>query len=68
MGGLIKKAIGTPLKLLGLGGKKSAAPDAEPTLMPDANDEAVRKAKKRSAMKQKQRTGRASTILSDTLG
>ncbi len=42
----------------------------EPTVMPKPDDAAMRRVKKRSLMKQQQRGGRASTILStdDTLG
>jgi len=42
----------------------------EPTVMPVADDAAMRKAKKKSLLAQQQRSGRASTILSteDKLG
>ena len=80
MAGLAKKAlkiagkIATPLSAIGIasdmfkGKKKEAvAPAADPrqTVMPTADDEAIRKAKKRSIYDQMRRSGRMSTILTD---
>jgi hypothetical protein len=54
--------------ILGLGDKKAApaavpAPAAAPRVMPLADDEAVKRARKASIVRQQQRGGRASTIL-----
>lgn len=58
-----------------LGGKKKKkaepAPEPAPAVMPVADDEAIRQAKKRSIAAQMKRSGRSSTILSsssETLG
>ena len=41
----------------------------EPPVMPDEDDEALRKARRRNTARQRRRSGRASTVLSqDTLG
>lgn len=64
-GGLIKSVFG---------GKKKApaavAPEQKPAVMPLADDEAVRRAKLRSVIRQRGRSGRASTDLTGgyTLG
>jgi hypothetical protein len=54
------------------GKKKPAAtpaPEQKPTVMPLADDEAVRQAKRKSIIQQRSRRGRESTILTgDTLG
>ncbi|MBO9380035.1 hypothetical protein GG804_25025 [Sphingomonas histidinilytica] len=47
-----------------LGGKKSKAADSAP-VMPLPDDEAIRQAKRRVLVRQRGRTGRASTILTD---
>lgn len=57
LGGVAKALIG--------GGKKKAAVEAPDPVMPIADDEAVRIARKRSIAKQVKRGGRESTILSD---
>lgn len=57
VGGVIGK------KLVG-GKKKSATPVAEP-VMPFADDEAARMARKKSIAEQRRRGGRMSTILTD---
>lgn len=56
-----------------IGGKKKAAPaptpEQRPAVMPLADDEAVRRAKRKSIIQQRARRGRESTILTgDTLG
>lgn len=67
----IIKGVGS---LLGIGGKKKApapAPVETPNVMPIADDEAVRRARKQSIIRQMGRSGRSSTMLSadsDTLG
>lgn len=51
-----------------LGGKKSAGtppPIAPPAVMPTPDDEAVKKAHRRSLIEQQARSGRASTIFDD---
>lgn len=64
---MAKKILGGGAKLLGLGGGKKRKQVETPT-MPAADDEAVKRAKRRSLMKQKGRGGRASTILTDGEG
>lgn len=65
--GALISPVGT---LLGLASKKkdTAAPVAAPgpTVMPLADDAAVKAARKRSLIGQSQRGGRSSTILTDT--
>lgn len=72
IGGVAKIALGTVGTVLGLGGKKkAAAPTPGPQIMPLADDEAVKRARRRSVADQMQRGGRTSTMLSgesDTLG
>jgi hypothetical protein len=48
-----------------LGGKKKAAPEKGPVVMPLADDEAVKRARRKSIAAQMSRGGRNSTILSD---
>lgn len=62
--------IGLVSKLIGGKKKPKAAPAEEKaTVMPLADDEAVRRAKRRSIIQQRARRGRDSTILTgDTLG
>lgn len=65
--GIGKLALGAVGSVIGkklLGGKKAAAPVAE-TVMPIADDEAARAARKKSIALQRQRGGRTSTILTD---
>lgn len=70
--GVGKLALGTVGGLLGIGGKKKKGKVEEgPIVMPLADDEAVRNARKKSIATQMKRGGRSSTILSDpgsTLG
>jgi len=65
---ILKFALSPVAAVAGLfGGKKKAAetaPEAAP-VMPLADDEAVRRAKKRSTIGQMGRSGRSSTILTD---
>lgn len=70
MGKLVKggfkmfdKAFGTHL---GGRGSKKAAPAASDPVMPLPDDEAVRAARRRSIAQQSGRSGRASTILTDS--
>lgn len=67
---IIKGALGAAGSLLGIK-KKSKKPDEVAPVMPIADDEAVRRAKKRAIAKQMGRGGRRSTILTeneDSLG
>ena len=69
--GVGKLALGTVGMALGIGGKKKkAAPEAGPRVMPLADDEKVMAAKRADILRQRQRSGRASTILGggETLG
>lgn len=72
IGGIGKIALGTVGSILGVGGKKKAAPAAPaaqgPIVMPLADDDAVMRAKKKVVAAQLARGGRSSTILSDTSG
>lgn len=59
--------------ILGGGKKKKAepVPEREPQVMPMADDEAVRRARRRSILEQRSRSGRSSTMLtgdSESLG
>lgn len=60
-GGVVGGVIGSKL----FGGKKKAAKDGGPIVMPLPDDEAVKLAKRRSIAAQMGRGGRSSTILSD---
>lgn len=62
---IVKGVKGVGRAIFG-GGKKKAA--AETPTMPMPNDEEVRRAKRRSLMKQAGRSGRSSTILTDGEG
>jgi hypothetical protein len=65
--GLVTGAVGGLVG--GSGGKKTAAvapvTDPRQTVMPTADDEATQKAKRRSIIEQRRRSGRMSTILTD---
>lgn len=50
------------------GGKKSAAAPETPNVMPTPDDEAVKRARRRSIVEQMNRDGRQSTILSEDSG
>lgn len=69
LGKVASKAVGSVI-----GGKKKApapAPEAGPKVMPLADDEAIRRARKNALVRQLGRSGRSSTILSgdsETLG
>jgi hypothetical protein len=62
---MAKKILSAPLKLLGIG-KKKAGVEVAPPVMPVADDEAIRRAKRRSIAKQLGRGGRSSTLLTDS--
>lgn len=80
----IPKAVGGVINTILGGGQKDSAPPPppapapvpvevkQPTTMPTSDDDTIQKAKRAAALKQSQRQGRASTILtsdsSDTLG
>ena len=72
VGGLVGSAIGNTVGgLIGGKKKKAAEPQKGPVVMPMADDEAVRRAKRRSLIEQTSRGGRQGTMLSsdsDTLG
>lgn len=63
-GGVVGSVIGG--KLFGGKDKVAAAAAPGPIVMPLADDEAVKAARKRSLLSQSQRGGRNSTILTDT--
>lgn len=63
MSELIKLSTGPGLAQALFGKKKTKKPT--PRVMPDIEDEAIQMARKRSIARQRRRTGRASTILSD---
>lgn len=68
-----KVALGAVGSIIGgklLGSKKKSAPEPGPIVMPIADDEAAKAARKRSIAAQMKRGGRSSTILSEgsTLG
>lgn len=54
--------MGNPFK------QKKPPPPPAPTVMPDPDDELLKLSRKRSAAEQAQKSGRVSTILTDTLG
>jgi len=65
--GIGKIAFGTVGAALGFGKKKSGSPQAAPApVMPIADDEAVKRARRRSVASQMQRGGRTSTMLTDS--
>lgn len=62
---------GALLKPFGKDKKKPVAPEPGPRVMPLADDEAIRRARTSSLLRQSNRSGRASTILTNpgsTLG
>lgn len=64
-------AILSPITTLFGGDTPKAAPAPvvpAPTVMPEADDEAVRRARQRSIAAQRERSGRASTIFTDGQG
>ncbi|MGE4077394.1 MAG: hypothetical protein AB7F22_17700 [Reyranella sp.] len=70
MGKLLKKTVKKSLRIVGIGGKKKAAPldplaerEATTPVMPD--DEALKRAARRRLAGSVGRSGRASTFLSD---
>lgn len=63
-GGVVGGILG---KALFGGGKKTAAPET-PNVMPTPDDEAVKRARRRSIVEQMNRDGRQSTILSEDSG
>lgn len=62
MSGLIRKSVSASTG--GRMGKKFRPKKPKSIAMPEADDEAIRMARKRSVARQKRRTGRISTILS----
>ncbi len=64
MGNLIKKSI--KMSTGGMVDLLKKPKKIEPRVMPDPDDEAIRLARKRAIAEQRLRSGRASTILSDT--
>ncbi len=65
LGGLLGKPFGSGKK------KKAETPAPGPIVMPLADDEAVKRARRKSIIAQRGRSGRSSTMLtpdSDTLG
>ncbi len=64
-GGVVGGILG---KALFGGGKKSAAASETPSVMPTPDDEAVKRARRRSIVEQMNRDGRQSTILSEDSG
>lgn len=64
-GGVVGGILG---KALFGGGKKSAAAPETPNVMPTPDDEAVKRARRRSIVEQMNRDGRQSTILSEDSG
>lgn len=67
---VVLSPLGAALGIMG-GKKKAPEPEKGPVVMPLADDEAVRRAKKRSIIEQMGRGGRSSTLLtgdSDSLG
>lgn len=67
MGGIVKSVGGVASSLLGTNDKPEAqpAPAAMPAL-PDTDDETVRTEKRKKAAQIQARSGRLSTLLSDT--
>ena len=64
-GGVVGGILG---KALFGGGKKKAATPETPNVMPTPDDEAVKRARRRSVIEQMNRDGRQSTILSEDSG
>jgi len=59
---------GALLKPFGKDKKKTPAPAPSPIVMPLPDDEAVRRAKRASIIKQRGRSGRSSTMLTNDSG
>lgn len=64
-GGVVGGILG---KALFGGGKKSAAAPETPNVMPTPDDEAVKRARRRSRIEQMNRDGRNATILTEDSG
>ena len=59
--------LSLPFTMLMNGGEKEAAPAViAPSIMPEADDDAIRKTRQQAMVAQQQRQGRASTMLSDS--